>query len=37
MAQASSAGKGGKFWVFNPQLRSSGFADFKRKWGDRPL
>ena len=35
LAEANSAGKGGKFWVYSPQLKSTGFADFKRKWGDR--
>lgn len=32
---ANTAAKGGKFWVFNPQLKAAGFAEFKRKWGDR--
>jgi len=35
ITQANNAGKGGKFWVYNPRVKSTGFADFKRKWGDR--
>lgn len=35
LALANNAGKGGKFWVYNTQLKSSGFAEFKKKWGDR--
>ncbi len=35
MLLANNAGKGGKFWVYNTQLKSSGFAEFKKKWGDR--
>ncbi|MBL4704517.1 MAG: tetratricopeptide repeat protein, partial [Flavobacteriales bacterium] len=32
---ANAAAKGGKFWVYSPQLKGAGFADFKGKWGDR--
>ncbi len=35
LADAQNASKGGKFWPYNPQLRGTGFSDFKKKWGDR--
>lgn len=32
---ANAAAKGGKFWIYSPQLKGAGFAEFKGKWGDR--
>ena len=32
---ANTAAKGGKFWIYSPQLKGAGFAEFKGKWGDR--
>ena len=36
-SQGKSSGKKGDWYFYNPNTMSSGYAEFKQKWGDRKL